>query len=197
MRSIGSPWPASSIATVPRSVPAASAASRSSRPSARAASVATIADEKYGPGNTARPISSCTTTASMIPRPSPPSASGTSSPVQPRSTIARHSSGVIPASSCSAMRRTYSFGASAARNARTASRSAIWSAENVKSTNSRYFDLTVMSVPVWTSRGRPKDLAFEGGARGVSRQGDAAVHRAVVRQRRPRRQDPRRAASWA
>ena len=31
-------------------MPAASAASRSSRPSARAASVATIAEEKYGPG---------------------------------------------------------------------------------------------------------------------------------------------------
>jgi hypothetical protein len=48
-------------------------------------------------------------------------------------TILRHTSGVTPASSCSAMRRTYSIGASAARNARTALRSASCSGENVKS----------------------------------------------------------------
>ncbi len=118
----------------PVRVPHASAASRSSRPKARAASVATIADEKNGPGKMARPISSCTATASITPRPRPPCRSGTRRPVQPRSTILRHISGVIPASSCSAIRRTYALGASAARNARTVSRNAIWSCENVKST---------------------------------------------------------------
>ncbi len=80
----------------PARVPAASSSRSSSRASARAASVATIAEEKYGPGNTARPISSWTTTASITPRPRPPCASGTSRPVQPRSTILRQSSGVIP-----------------------------------------------------------------------------------------------------
>ena len=55
-RSSGSPEPASSSATVPRSRARRRArSSRSSRPSARAASVARIADEKYGPGNTAAP----------------------------------------------------------------------------------------------------------------------------------------------
>ena len=49
-----------------------------------AASVANTADEKYGPGNGTRPISSITTTMSTRPRPRPPFASGTSNAGQPR-----------------------------------------------------------------------------------------------------------------
>ena len=54
-----------------------------------AASVASTADEKYGPGNGNRPISSITTTMSTSPSPRPPCASGTSSPGHPISAIAR------------------------------------------------------------------------------------------------------------
>ena len=56
--------------------PTASCSSRSAAPSRRAASVANTADEKNGPGNGRRPISSITTTVSTSPSPSPPCSRG-------------------------------------------------------------------------------------------------------------------------
>jgi hypothetical protein len=131
-RSTGSPCPCSSSATVPRNVPAASGANSSCSSSRSAASVASTADEKNGPGNGSRPISSITTTMSTSPRPSPPWSSGTSMPVQPISAMRCQSSSVKPRSS-SAIARMYAPDASLVRKARTASRNASWSAENVKS----------------------------------------------------------------
>ena len=175
-----------------------------SRPRARAASVARIADEKNGPGNSARPISSCTTTASTRPSPRPPADSGTSRPVQPSSTILAHTSVVTPTSSCSAILRTYAFGASAARNDRTESRErqllgredevhylTLMSGSTCGHSEARVTSDEKSAAAVAPQRGShihgfrmvARRRRLQRGARGVPRQGDAAVRRAVVRQR--------------
>ncbi len=73
--------------------------------------------EMYGPGTSARPISSVSAASSTSPSPMPPASSGNTTPRNPCSAILRHSLGSC-AVSVSMMRRTSDIGHSAAKNLR-------------------------------------------------------------------------------
>ncbi len=137
-RSTGSPWPDSSSATVPRVAPSASRASRSVAPSRRGrerrrAPTTRRTGPGTGPGPSPRARRPCRRgrgRGRRAPR-------ARAAPVQPRSTICRQT--LVGRSRArrrpSPARR--SRGDRSARNARTDSRSASWSSENVKSMRSR------------------------------------------------------------
>ena len=104
------------------------AASRSARREAASALVST-----RGSGNATRPASSSRGTRSTRPRPKPPWASGTTSPVTPRSaSVAHRGVRAVRAAGASNAARTASVVHSLARTWRTASRNSSWVSVNAK-----------------------------------------------------------------
>src|SRR6266571_4498161 len=104
----------------------------SAEPASKMASPPRRTVAKYGPGMTARPISSISTVRSTKPSPLPPCSSGKTSPSQPCSAIFFQKSSVTPAGSSMRL-RTNSDGHSFSRNFRAVERSSSCSSLKPKS----------------------------------------------------------------